>query len=172
MRFLQGFVVALILLAIAAIAVAYSGAYNVAASVPEPGVLQWFLSTTMEHSVKNYAQSVAPRTELSDQQARDGLRIYGETCVFCHGGPGQKPGDVGMGLNPKAPYLPDTVARWDTAQLFWIIKNGIKMTAMASYGITHNDEEIWTLAAFVQRLPHLTPEEYKQMKQEVAPAGR
>ena len=109
MRSLLGFVTALILLVIAAVAVAYSGAYNVAARVPDPSILQWFLATTMEHSVRNHDQGITPRTDLTDDQARDGLRIYGETCVFCHGGPGQDPGDVGMGLNPKAPYLPDTV---------------------------------------------------------------
>jgi mono/diheme cytochrome c family protein len=56
------------------------------------------------------------------------------------------------------------VARWSSAQLFWIIKNGIKMTGMASYGAVHNDDEIWSLVAFVQRLPNMTPEQFKQME--------
>jgi hypothetical protein len=57
------------------------------------------------------------------------------------------------------------------AQLFWIIKNGIKMTGMGSYGAVHKDEEIWNLVAFVQRLPKMTPEQYGQMEQASA-AGR
>jgi mono/diheme cytochrome c family protein len=53
--------------------------------------------------------------------------------------------------------------------LFWIIKNGIKMTGMASYGAVHSDDEIWTLVAFVQRLPKMTEEQYAKMEQ--APGG-
>jgi mono/diheme cytochrome c family protein len=168
MRFLQGVVTAIVVLSIGAVAVAYSGAYNVAAGVPEIGMLSWFLSTTMQRSVKSHAQGVTAPAQLTDQQAHDGFRIYRETCVYCHGAPEQDPGDIGMGLNPKAPHLPDTVGRWNSAQLFWIIKNGVKMTGMASYGASRSDDEIWTLVAFVQTLPKMTPQQYKQMEQEAA----
>jgi mono/diheme cytochrome c family protein len=50
--------------------------------------------------------------------------------------------------------------------LFWIIKNGIKMSAMASYGKVHNDDEIWNVVAFVQRIPTIRPEEYEQLEKE------
>jgi hypothetical protein len=79
---------------------------------------------------------------------------------------------IGKGLNPEPPYLADTVGRWTNAQLFWIIKNGIKMTGMGSYGAVHKDEEIWNLVAFVQRLPKMTPEQYGQMEQQASAAGR
>ena len=167
MKFLQGFVVALIILAVGAVAVAYSGVYDVAAGAPEPRILQWFLTTTMHHSVKTHAPDVAAPFEFTDQRARDGLRIYRDACVYCHGAPQQDPGDIGKGLNPKAPYLPDTVAGWTDAQLFWIVKNGIKMTGMAPYGESLKDDEIWSVIAFVRKLPELTQAQYKQMVQEV-----
>jgi mono/diheme cytochrome c family protein len=166
MQFIWGFIVALIVILAGALGITYSGAYNVAANVPDAGIVTWLLSTNMQRSVVRHAQSMsAPPTQLTDQQARDGLRIYKETCIYCHGAPGKDPGDIGKGLNPEPPYLPDTVERWTSAQLFWIIKNGIKMTGMASYGAVHTDEEIWNLVAFVQRLPKMTPEQYGQMDQ-------
>ena len=165
MQFLWGFVVALIVILLGALGVAYSGAYDVAANVPDNSAVNWLLSTTMQHSVARHAQSVSAPAELTDQQARNGLSIYKETCIYCHGAPGKDPGDIGKGLNPEPPYLPDTVGRWTSAQLFWIIKNGIKMTGMASYGAVHKDDDIWNLVAFVQRLPKMTPEQYDQMEQ-------
>jgi mono/diheme cytochrome c family protein len=165
MRFIWGIVVALVVLVVGALGITYSGAYNVAANVPDPGILKWLLSTNMQRSVVSHAQSIRTPAQLTDQQARDGLRIYKETCIYCHGAPGKDPGNIGKGLNPEAPYLPDTVGRWTDAQLFWIIKNGIKMTGMASYGAVHKDEEIWNLVAFVRRLPKMTPEQYGQMDQ-------
>jgi len=44
------------------------------------------------------------------------------------------------------------------------------MTGMGSYGAVHNDDEIWSLVAFVQRLPNMTPEQYKQLAA-AGPAG-
>ena len=49
--------------------------------------------------------------------------------------------------------------------MFWIIKNGVKMTGMPSFGPSHKDDEIWKLVAFVQKLPKMKPEEYNQMTQ-------
>jgi mono/diheme cytochrome c family protein len=164
MRFIWRFVAALVVLLAGALAVTYSGAYNVAANVPDVGIVNWLLSTNMQRSVVRHARSINAPAQLTDQQAKDGLRIYKETCVYCHGAPGKDPGDIGKGLNPEPPYLPDTVGRWSGAELFWIIKHGIKMTGMASYGAVHKDDEIWNLVAFVQRLPKMTPEQYGQME--------
>jgi mono/diheme cytochrome c family protein len=164
-RFIAGFLAALVVVIIAALAFTYSGSYNVAANVPDAGIVSWLLSTNMQRSVMNQAQAIKAPAQLTDEQARQGARFYRETCVYCHGAPGKDPGDIGKGLNPEPPYLPDTIGRWTSGQLFWIIKNGIKMTGMASYGTVHNDDEIWTLVAFVQMLPKMTPEEYAKMEQ-------
>jgi len=69
------------------------------------------------------------------------------------------------GLNPDAPDLSDAASDMTTGQMFWIIKNGIKMSGMASYAKVHNDDEIWNIVAFVQRLPKMTPEEYGRFAQ-------
>jgi mono/diheme cytochrome c family protein len=172
MRFFRGFVVALIVLAIGAVAVAFSGVISVAANYPDNSVVQWFLSTAMMNSVARHAQGIQAPGQFTDEQARAGLAIYRETCVYCHGAPGQDPGDIGKGLNPEPPYLPDVVGNFTSGQLFWIIKNGVRMTGMAAYGgDVHKDDEIWSLVAFIQRLPKMTPEQYKQMEKSVAPNG-
>jgi hypothetical protein len=35
---------------------------------------------------------------------------------------------------------------------------GIKMTGMPAWGVTHDDELLWDVVAFVRKLPELTPE--------------
>jgi mono/diheme cytochrome c family protein len=135
MRFIQGFVSALIVVAIAAVAIAYSGLYNVAADAPGIQPLEWLLATTSTNSVTTHAKAIQPPGEFTDQQARAGLSIYRDSCVYCHGAPGNRDrGDIGAGLNPKGPDLPDVVGGLSDGELFWIIKHGIRMTAMASYG--------------------------------------
>jgi len=165
MKFIIGFVVALIAVASAAVLIMYTGSYNVAADAPDNPVVDWYLSNTMIHSVISRAKSVQAPAQFSDQQARAGFKVYSQTCVHCHGAPGKDPADIAKGLNPEAPDLSDAVSDMTTGQMFWIIKNGIKMSGMASYGKVHNDDEIWNIVAFVQRLPKMTPEEYSQFAQ-------
>jgi mono/diheme cytochrome c family protein len=46
---------------------------------------------------------------------------------------------------------------------FWTIKHGIKMSAMPAWGASHDDATIWSMVAFLQRLPDLDAAQYKQM---------
>ena len=45
--------------------------------------------------------------------------------------------------------------------VFWIVKHGIKASGMPSWGPTHDDQRIWAMVAFLQKLPQLTPEQYQ-----------
>ena len=48
--------------------------------------------------------------------------------------------------------------------IFWVVKNGIKMTGMPAYGPTHEDETIWAIAIFLDRSRNLSVAEYKELK--------
>ena len=99
MKFIAGFVVALVIMAGAAHAIMYTGSYNVAASVPDNPIVEWYLSNTMFHSVTSRANAVKAPPQFTDQQARAGFAIYNKTCVYCHGAPGKDPADIAKGLN-------------------------------------------------------------------------
>jgi hypothetical protein len=73
--------------------------------------------------------------------------------------------EFAQGLYPGAPDLssPDLHRNLNTAKLFWIIKNGLKMTGMPTFGVTHKDREMWNMVAFVGRLPTLKPDQYNAM---------
>lgn len=93
--------------------------------------------------------------------------------------PARAPEEIAKGLWPEAPDLGKTVRDWTPAQVFWIIKNGIKFSAMPGWGQTHSDQNIWAMTAFVEQLPKLSPSDYHEMKTntvgigtEVSEAGR
>jgi len=87
-------------------------------------------------------------------------------CVGCHGAPGVSPSVVGEGLNPEPPDLSEVAAHMTPAEFFWITQNGIKMTGMPAFGPTHSDEELWGIVAIMQKLPELSAEDYKAMKED------
>ena len=69
-----------------------------------------------------------------------------------------------QGLYPAPPDFTSkqTVLPSD-AEVYWIIRNGLKMTGMPAFGSTHSDEEIWGIILFVRCVQNLTPEEYDTM---------
>jgi mono/diheme cytochrome c family protein len=48
------------------------------------------------------------------------------------------------------------------AQLYWVIKHGVGMTGMPGFGLIEvPDQEIWSIAAFVKKLPGVSDADYK-----------
>ena len=167
MKYLVGFVVALVAFLALALTVILSGAINVAATHPHRALTHWAFSTAMRRSVIVRSSAIASPSIVTDEQVRDGFEEFDEMCVTCHGAPGKQRSAVGKGLRPQPPNLVETVPRWSDGNLFWIIKNGIKMTGMPAFGPTHDNSTIWHIVAFVRRLPTMTADQYKQWKNEL-----
>lgn len=45
------------------------------------------------------------------------------------------------------------VQAWSDAEMFWIIKNGIRLTGMPGFGRALSDEEIWPLVHYIRTMP-------------------
>lgn len=143
--------------------VVYSGVYNVAASYPHSAFTTWLLHTAMTRSVRRYAKEVAsPPPDLASLAA-DGAPPFAEMCAPCHGAPGVEPAELGRGLMPPSPDLAEVAAEWSERELYWIIKNGVRYTGMPAWEQGHGEEALWALVAFVQALPSLSPETYRDM---------
>lgn len=164
MKTVRTLVILLVVLALLGIAFIYSGIYDVAASTPDNGLVKALLETTSDRSIERRAEGIKPPANLDDpQRIQTGLVHYHEMCATCHGAPGVKISEIGQGLNPFPPELAARKHADEASETFWIVKNGIKMTGMPSFGVTHSDEEIWAIVAFVQKMPKLTPQEYQAM---------
>jgi hypothetical protein len=163
-RFATGFIFAVVLLGIAAAGYLYSGQFDVSASRADNALTQWTLHTAMERSVAQAARSIGDPPVFTDHMALHGFEHFDEMCTGCHGGPGIERSEIGKGLNPQAPDLAKAVKTWTPQELFWIVKNGVKMTGMPSFGATHDDKEVWNVIALIEKLPTMTPEQYQQMK--------
>ncbi len=166
MKFLAGFVTAFIVSAVGAFLVIVSGVYDVAATAPHTPLGRAILSWTMRNSVRVHAGNESPET-WSEDQARKGFKDYDAMCIICQSAPGKERSYISKGLRPEPPNLAETSERWSSAELFWIIKNGVKMTAMPAFGPPHQDEQIWNIVAFVRRLPRLSAEQFRAMESEI-----
>lgn len=151
----------LFLLAVAgAVAFVYSGVFNVAADEPHSTVVHAVLETARVRSIKAQAAGIVVPGGF-DEEAKiiSAAGHFSEHCVTCHGAPGAKAGETAQGMYPKPPDLTHVSERFRPAELFWIIKHGLKMSGMPS--MAHDgDAMLWSTVAFLQRLPHMSGEDY------------
>jgi mono/diheme cytochrome c family protein len=147
------------LIVAAAVGFAWSGSPDVSAMTPHAAAINWALHAIMQRSVRAHASAIVEPADLAELAAK-GADDFNEMCVQCHGAPGEERGEVGKGLNPHPPDLAVAAKGWTAAELFWIVKNGIRMTGMPAFGPTHDDDRIWAMAAFVRQLPDMSAEAY------------
>jgi mono/diheme cytochrome c family protein len=163
MRFLAVIGTLAIVVAVAAAVFFFGGYFNVAATNPDPAVVDWALKQVRMASVARYA-GVTGAVSLEDPAVvQAGARAFAERgCVLCHGAPGAPYQKFAEGLQPYPPDLVETGKAREPAQLFWVIKNGIKMTGMPNFTVTGaDDKEIWAIVAFVKKLPNVSEADFK-----------
>jgi len=152
-----------IIAAVGAVIFFFGGFYSVAGSATEPGVVSWALINVREASIDRHAGDQPPVPLDDPATVQAGARAFAARgCVNCHGGPGAQWAKFSEGLRPDPPDLKDIAKEREPSQLFWVIKNGVKMTGMPSFGATGApDQEIWTIVAFVKKLPTVSEADYK-----------
>ena len=145
----------------------YSGIYNISAMDPHGKLTMWMMNTVRDNSIEHNADNNLKTPDLSDTSlVKMGFIHYREMCVGCHSAPGIEQSEIGKGLYPNPPQLSGVVKHWTPQQLFWIIKNGLKMTGMPAFAPTHSDAMIWAIVAFTEKLPTLTKEQYQILDNE------
>ncbi len=92
---------------------------------------------------------------------------WADHCATCHANDGSGQTEMGRSTYPPAPdmRLPDT-QRLTDGELFYIIQNGIRFTAMPAWGGggEHDATDSWKLVRFIRHLPKLTDEEKRAME--------
>ena len=150
---------------IAAVAAGYflGGFYNVAASVTDAGPVVSALTRVRNASIARHAGGQSPFPLDDAAVLRDGARHFAQYgCVHCHGAPGAQWSKFAEGLNPEAADLSEVAKTRDVAAIFWVVKNGIRMTGMPSFGKAGiPDNELWQIAAFVKKFPNVSDSDYK-----------
>lgn len=166
MRILYGFLAAVGLALIIVLIVMWTGAYDFASSAKHPGVVRSAIDRTFRNWVESGASELSA-PNFSQQQLREGAREFMEYCVHCHGAPGEKAAEWSTGMSPNPPEIAHIAEEWTPEQIFFIVKNGIRMSGMPPFGDTESDQTIWNIAGFVKQIPALGPEGYRRLREEL-----
>jgi len=160
---------------VAALVFFFGGSFNVAASEEDPPLVRWARGFVRDASVRQHAMDQPPGSVDDQKLIEAGARSFRERgCVQCHGGPGVDKAKFADGLNPSPPDLKAAPAsKLLPQEVFWVVKNGIRMTGMPSFGAAGvPDGEVWSIVAFVKKLPMVSENDYKAWSQTPADAAK
>jgi len=145
----------------------YSGIYNIGADDHHTRPVYALMQTLRERSIGWRSKELTVPNLDDPQLILKGAGQYAAMCTGCHLAPGMADSEIGPGLYPQPPEL--AKFRSDPREAFWVIKHGIKMSAMPAWGGSHDDATIWSMVAFLKKLPGLTPGEYKAIVAKAPP---
>ncbi len=154
-------VVVLAVLAVAAGAFVYSGVYNIGADDHHTRPVFTVLQMLRDRSIHLRSKDIVVPNLEDPQLILKGAGQYAAMCTQCHLKPGLKDSEIRPGLYPQPPNL--SQLHVDPRDAFWVIKHGIKMSAMPAWGGSHDDPTIWSMVAFLQKLPAMSAAQYKDI---------
>jgi mono/diheme cytochrome c family protein len=163
MRFLAAIGALAIVVGIAGAVFFFGGYYSVAGTTEDPAAVTWALTRVRTASIERHAKDDPPASFGGAAMVQAGAQAYASYgCANCHGAPGVKWLKLSEGLHPDPPNLKEVADTLSPAQLVWVIKHGINMTGMPSFAQAGaQDDEIWSIAAFVKKLPSVSDADYK-----------
>jgi mono/diheme cytochrome c family protein len=92
---------------------------------------------------------------------------WADHCAGCHANDGSGDTPMGKRTYPPAPDMRlDATQRLTDAELFYVIQNGVRLSAMPAWGggSDHDEQDSWKLVHFIRHLPALSGEEKKEME--------
>lgn len=121
----------------------------------------WFESeisvTALHASAARHAPAGNSPIPATEANLLDGARLYRDKCADCHGRPDNPLSDYGASFYPPAPQFMKVHPRLPDRENFYIIKNGVRRTAMPAWGNIMADSEIWEVVLFLDHLDDLPP---------------
>jgi mono/diheme cytochrome c family protein len=148
--------------AISAVLLVFFGAYNIGADDHHTPMVAAFIGQLRDRSVEVRSRAIEVHTVSDPSRVAEGASRYAALCAGCHLAPGVTKSAVRAGLYPHPPNLAQEEVQ-EERRSFWIIKHGIKMSAMPAWGKTLDDATIWEIVSFMRELPAMSPEAYQQL---------
>nr|WP_283105083.1 cytochrome c [Shewanella dokdonensis] len=166
-HYLLTFILFITLLCLIAAGIIYSGFYNIGADAPHVKPVYEVLKVLRQSSIEQHAKDILVPDLDDPALILKGAGQYAAMCTDCHLAPGKATSEIRPGLYPQPPNL--SLHRVVPNEVFWVIKHGVKMSAMPAWGFSHDDPTIWSMVAFLMKLPDLSPAQYQELVAKAPP---
>ncbi len=158
-KFFWGMVIGIFLPPIGGYIFIISGGMPVAAKgVPLP-MERFIAKLAIDRAMKD---DITRRSPLSSDEMNllAGAKIYVKHCDVCHGLSANQPTFISKGLFPRPPqfFEPNQGLTEDPiGEVFWSVKNGMRLTGMPGFDESLSETEIWQVSQFLLSADKLPP---------------
>ena len=120
----------------------------------------YVMSNWIRHNAGTQSNPLPPTPE----NLKAGQSDYEEHCAGCHGLEGDGENRFEADFYPPIPKLTGGTQKWPDGELYFVIANGIALTAMPGFGKNHDPKEIWGMVLWMRHLAQLSPPEREAIK--------
>lgn len=139
----------------------------------KPGALEnRIASTVRERWIALHRPDQSNPLAVTPDNLVSGSQDYNEHCSVCHGIDGSGKNRIEADFYPMVPRLTGDIQQLSDAEIYFVIANGVALSAMPAFGQHHRPEEIWRLVMWVRHLAAMTPDERKKIERETSDQER
>ena len=137
-----------------------SGALSTAATTQHFAVTYRILDEGLRFSVRTNARHIVAPDLSAAALIEEGAICYSSYCAQCHDAPAGPRADHGQGMLPIPSNLAQSAREWPAEWLYYVTREGIRMTGMPAWGFRLSEHSLWATVAFLKQLPLLTRAQY------------
>ena len=168
LAFVFGATILLLVGVIAGLALLLSGTLSTAATKQHFRLTYRILEAGLHYSVRSKADDIDVPSLTEAGMVERGLSCYRAHCAQCHDSPAAARHPEGMGLMPIPSNLAQAARDWPPSWLYYVTKEGVRMTGMPAWGLRLSDEALWSTVAFLKTLPRLTEPAYLALERDAS----
>jgi cytochrome c553 len=165
-------IAAVVVAPVLALLVAWSGLVSIGARSGHWAITDWFLHWSMQSSVRTASLSTQVPPFDNPEMLKLAAGHYEAGCAMCHGSPARERSAVVFGMLPVPPDLKPRIPTWTDAELFHIVEKGVRFTGMPAWPAEHREDEVWSMVAFLRKMPNLNAGDYRTLAGISTPEGQ
>ncbi len=135
----------------------------------KPGAVEQTLANNvLARWIKYESNSVSNPLPATQENLKAARADFDEHCAACHGLDGGGANRFEGNFYPPVAKLTGSAQKMTDAEIYFVIANGIALSAMPAFGERHSPDEIWKIVLWVRHLSNLTPSERKEIERETS----
>jgi mono/diheme cytochrome c family protein len=167
-NFIRGIIVGVVALAAGVYAYTRLGYLDLRADQNPSALEERVGSSAMDESTERHAPQQKNPLQANQETLLAGARLYRDKCSDCHGGPANPNSDYGRSFYPRVPQFMKQAPDMPEHENFYIVKHGVRWTAMPAWGGVMTDSEIWQVVTLLSHFGKLPPEVTAELKKPIA----
>ena len=156
-KILLGVIITLLVLILGGLGFATLGLFPTSANVEPPHWERHLAMSAVDASMERHAPRVTNPLMPTDDNLKDGIKLYTMNCALCHGGLDRKPSALSTSFYPPPPNLiadsPDD-PEW---HIYYTIRTGVRYTGMPAWDKALSNGDMWKITMFLSHMDKLPP---------------